>query len=46
MLEKTAALLKSHGRDDDAHSFFDQVIFCANVTYASGNWKGGTYFYL
>lgn len=41
MLAKSTTLLKAHGREDDAHQLFDQVIFCANVTYASGNWKGG-----
>ncbi|KAI1783020.1 hypothetical protein LXA43DRAFT_1135851 [Ganoderma leucocontextum] len=29
-----------HGRAEEAGALFDQVIFCANVTYADGNFKG------
>ena len=27
--------------DDDARALFDHVVFCANVTYADGGFKGG-----
>ncbi|OCH87911.1 FolC bifunctional protein [Obba rivulosa] len=37
---KIAAHLRAFGRDDDPSSFFDDVIFCANVTYADGHFKG------
>ncbi|PSS37346.1 hypothetical protein PHLCEN_2v823 [Hermanssonia centrifuga] len=40
MLGKIAAQLKLHGDDEDAAKFFDDIIFCANVTYMSGNFKG------
>ncbi len=43
MLGKIAAQLKLHGDDEDAVKFFDDIIFCANVTYMSGNFKGGAY---
>jgi folylpolyglutamate synthase len=36
------AQLKLHGQGDDPQTFFDHVIFCANVTYANGGWKKGT----
>ncbi|KAI1789381.1 hypothetical protein LXA43DRAFT_1096421 [Ganoderma leucocontextum] len=32
--------LKKHGRAEEAGALFDQVIFCTNVTYADGNFKG------
>lgn len=38
----TAAQLKLYGRDEASESFFDQVIFCTNVTYADGVSKSGT----
>lgn len=41
MLEKIGSQLKAHGRDEDPARFFDDVVFCTNVTYASGNYKGG-----
>lgn len=37
---KTAAQLKLHKRDDAPESFFDHVIFCTNVTFADGGFKG------
>ncbi|KAI4525414.1 Mur ligase [Schizophyllum commune] len=41
MLEKVTAQLKLHGREGESLStFFDRVIFCANVTYADGGFKG------
>ncbi|KAJ7590821.1 Mur ligase [Mycena floridula] len=35
-----AAQLKLHSQATDAADFFDQVIFCTNVTYADGASKG------
>ncbi|KAI0776055.1 tetrahydrofolylpolyglutamate synthase [Trametes elegans] len=40
MVASAADLLKSHGRDEAAAALFDQVVFCANVTYADGGFKG------
>lgn len=40
VLETTRTQLIKHGRDTDSH-FFDHVIFCTNVTYADGHFKGG-----
>ncbi|KAI0660921.1 FolC bifunctional protein [Cubamyces menziesii] len=40
MLSKAAELLKTHGRSDDVGALFDQAVFCANVTYADGGFKG------
>lgn len=31
--------LRIHGREDQPEYFFDQVIFCTNVTYAGGHFK-------
>ena len=42
MLASTAEHLKKHRRTEEAGALFDQVVFCANVTYADGNFKGGT----
>ncbi|PCH41239.1 FolC bifunctional protein [Wolfiporia cocos MD-104 SS10] len=39
-LARIGAQLKLHGRDDDAGSFFDHVVFCTNVTYSDGGFKG------
>ncbi|KAJ7129519.1 FolC bifunctional protein [Mycena epipterygia] len=36
----TTARLKLFNSDETAASFFDHVIFCTNVTYADGNFKG------
>ena len=41
MLAKADEQLKKHGRTEDVATLFDQVIFCANVTYADGGFKGG-----
>ncbi|KIM68833.1 hypothetical protein SCLCIDRAFT_1209038 [Scleroderma citrinum Foug A] len=38
--EKTQELLLQHKNDEKAEYFFDQVIFCSNVTYADGHFKG------
>ncbi|KAG6911229.1 hypothetical protein DXG01_003096 [Tephrocybe rancida] len=35
-----AAQIESHKTDDTADLFFDHVIFCTNVTYADGHFKG------
>ena len=35
--------LQLNGRSEDAQSFFDHVIFCTNVTYASGRYKSGVF---
>ncbi|OBZ76075.1 Folylpolyglutamate synthase [Grifola frondosa] len=40
MLAKAAAQLQLYGRSDDASQFFDHVVFCTNVTYADGGFKG------
>ena len=33
--------LRIHCRDDQPEYFFNQVIFCSNVTYAGGHFKSG-----
>ena len=43
MLTKAASELERHGRSEDVGALFDRVIFCANVTYADGGFKGGTF---
>ncbi|KIP12703.1 hypothetical protein PHLGIDRAFT_123796 [Phlebiopsis gigantea 11061_1 CR5-6] len=40
MVSKVGEQLKAHGRAEDASQFFDRVVFCTNVTYASGSYKG------
>ncbi|KAL1944204.1 hypothetical protein VTO73DRAFT_3389 [Trametes versicolor] len=41
MLKGAADQLKTHGAaDTDTAALFDQVVFCANVTYADGGFKG------
>ncbi|CAL1700523.1 unnamed protein product [Somion occarium] len=40
MLVKGKEQLKQYGSAEDIDSFFDHVIFCANVTYADGGFKG------
>ncbi|ETW83873.1 hypothetical protein HETIRDRAFT_314661 [Heterobasidion irregulare TC 32-1] len=40
MLEKAGVQLKRHGSDEESSWLFDHVIFCANVTYADGGFKG------
>jgi hypothetical protein len=41
VLAKTAAQLQVHGSEEAPHTFFDKVVFCSNVTYADGHFKGG-----
>ena len=43
MLARATEQLQKHGRSEEGGALFDQVIFCANVTYADGTFKGGTY---
>jgi len=40
MFTRLSSQLKLHNREEDPAQFFDRVIFCANVTYSSGNFKG------
>ncbi|KAH9846974.1 FolC bifunctional protein [Lenzites betulinus] len=40
MLSNAGELLKKYSRDQEAGTLFDQVVFCANVTYADGGFKG------
>jgi hypothetical protein len=41
VLTRIGAQLRLHGSGEASHSFFDKVIFCTNVTYADGRFKGG-----
>lgn len=40
MLEKAGVQLKRHGSGEESSWLFDHVVFCANVTYADGGFKG------
>ncbi|KAI0774338.1 FolC bifunctional protein [Fomes fomentarius] len=40
MIAKANEQLRKHGPVENAAKLFDQVIFCANVTYADGGFKG------
>ncbi|KAJ3559184.1 hypothetical protein NM688_g494 [Phlebia brevispora] len=40
MLARAAEQLKLHHSDENALELFDHVIFCTNVTYSSGHFKG------
>ncbi|TBU49597.1 FolC bifunctional protein [Dichomitus squalens] len=40
MLARAAEQLQKHGLTEAADALFDQVVFCANVTYADGTFKG------
>lgn len=40
ILDKTRELLLRQGREEKAEEFFGHVIFCSNVTYADGHFKG------
>jgi len=40
VLAKIATQLQLHGSEEAPHTFFDKAVFCANVTYADGNFKG------
>jgi hypothetical protein len=41
VLTKIDAQIRLHGSGETSHTFFDKVVFCANVTYADGHFKGG-----
>jgi folylpolyglutamate synthase len=41
ILQKTEERLAQYGSPEKKEDFFAKVIFCSNVTYASGNFKGG-----
>lgn len=47
MHTKISAQLKLHDSNENLDGFFDHVIFCTNVTYADGHFKGGkcVYYY-
>ncbi|KAH9977894.1 Mur ligase [Lactifluus volemus] len=40
VLTKIEAQIRLHGSGETSHTFFDKVVFCANVTYADGHFKG------
>ncbi|KAG2349046.1 FolC bifunctional protein [Suillus weaverae] len=40
ILQRIEEQLAMHGSLEKKEDFFDKVIFCSNVTYASGNFKG------
>ncbi|KAI0030714.1 FolC bifunctional protein [Vararia minispora EC-137] len=40
MLATAAEQLKLYASSEDTHSLFDLVVFCTNVTYADGHYKG------
>lgn len=42
MLTKATAQLQKYQSNETSDQFFDHVIFCTNVTYADGGFKGGT----
>ena len=44
MIKNTAEQLELHKSDETSDAFFGTVIFCTNVTYADGHFKGGTSF--
>ena len=43
MLEVTAEQLRLHESEETSSTLFDAAIFCTNVTYADGHFKGGVY---
>ncbi|EIM88551.1 FolC bifunctional protein [Stereum hirsutum FP-91666 SS1] len=40
VLAKMKTQLQLHGSKEEPETFFDHVVFCANVTYADGGFKG------
>jgi folylpolyglutamate synthase len=44
-MARTSAQLELYQRDEVPGTFFDHVIFCTNVTYADGGFKGGEYLF-
>jgi folylpolyglutamate synthase len=45
MLKNTAEQLELYKSEETSSGFFDTVIFCTNITYADGHFKGGAYFF-
>lgn len=45
MLKYTADQIKLHKSEETSSTFFDAAIFCTNVTYANGCFKGGVSLY-
>ena len=41
VLKKMSENLTKYGSSEKTEAFFDEVIFCTNVTYADGHFKGG-----
>jgi folylpolyglutamate synthase len=41
LLDSFQGKLASNGLDTNIETFFDHVIFCTNVTYSDGTFKGG-----
>ncbi len=41
IFNKITLQLKLHGSQEAPETYFDDVIFCTNVTYADGAFKGG-----
>lgn len=41
VLAKVATQLQLHSSVEAPYAFFDKVLFCTNVTYADGHFKGG-----
>jgi folylpolyglutamate synthase len=46
MLTKAGQKYKDLGRNEDPRALFDHVIFCTNVTYSDGGFKGGMFYYI
>jgi len=44
ILKNTAEQLELYKSEETSSGFFDTVVFCTNVTYADGNFKGGACF--
>lgn len=44
MLKIAAEQLQLYGSEETSDALFDAAIFCTNITYADGHFKGGVYF--
>jgi len=44
MIKNATERLELHKSEETSDTFFDTVIFCTNVTYADGHFKGGASF--
>jgi len=42
MLKGTTEEIKLHKSEEKSSTFFDTVIFCPNVTYADGQFRGAS----